>query len=276
MKLGPPEAETLAYLADLGWTEIYAPRSGAVASVPGSRANPDVPQRLERPVEVAPRIPSSTAPAGAPADPPPPRAATDAAESRARLAALAQTASSCRLCKLCETRNQVVFASGDPTARLMLVGEGPGAEEDKQGVPFVGKAGELLNKILEAIGMRREEVYVANVVKCRPPGNREPQPDEVASCRSYLEAQIDLVRPAIIVALGRVAAQSLLGSDSSLTRMRGDWHGVRGIPVRVTYHPAALLRNAAYKRPTWEDMQLVRDRLAELAGGSGPSTEEKT
>jgi DNA polymerase len=196
-----------------------------------------------------------------------------AAEVIAELAALELKVSGCRECKLCTTRNRTVFASGDPGARLMLVGEGPGAEEDRQGLPFVGAAGDLLNKILAAIGLRREEVYVANIVKCRPPGNRDPEPDEVRACRGYLERQIDLVRPAVIVALGRIAAHELLGNDFSLTRLRGEWHEVRGIPVRVTYHPAALLRNAAYKRPTWEDMQLVRDHLRSLPGESAGDPE---
>jgi DNA polymerase len=143
----------------------------------------------------------------------------------------------------------------------MLVGEGPGADEDREGLPFVGEAGRLLDKILGAIGLEREQVYVANVVKCRPPGNRNPQPDEVASCLPYLEAQIDAVRPEVLVALGRVAAQTLLGNDAPVGRLRGQWYQVRGVPTMVTYHPAALLRNADYKRPTWEDMQQVRDRL---------------
>ncbi|MEO8198600.1 MAG: uracil-DNA glycosylase [Thermoanaerobaculia bacterium] len=195
-----------------------------------------------------------------------------AAEVVTELATLAEQVAGCRQCKLCTTRTQTVFASGDPRARLMLIGEGPGEEEDRQGLPFVGPAGELLNKILAAIGRTRDEVYVANIVKCRPPGNRDPEPDEVRACRGYLERQIDLVQPAVIVALGRIAAQELLGTDASLSRLRGDWHEVRGIPVRVTYHPAALLRNAAWKRPTWEDMQLVRDRL--LAADHADGAEE--
>ncbi len=144
----------------------------------------------------------------------------------------------------------------------MFIGEGPGAEEDRQGLPFVGPAGELLNKIIEAIGLRREQVYIANIVKCRPPGNRDPLPDEAAACRGYLDGQIERVRPRVIVALGRVAAQALLGNDQPLGRMRGRWFSVQGIPTMVTYHPAALLRNRHWKRPTWEDMQAVRDRLA--------------
>lgn len=143
----------------------------------------------------------------------------------------------------------------------MLIGEGPGAEEDKQGLPFVGPAGELLTKILAAIELSRDQVYIANVVKCRPPGNRNPEPGEIEACAGFLARQIDLVRPKLIVVLGRVAAQALLRSDQSLGRLRGTWHTVRGIPTRVTYHPAALLRQASYKRPTWEDMKQVRDRL---------------
>jgi uracil-DNA glycosylase family 4 len=174
---------------------------------------------------------------------------------------LARLAAACRRCRLAEGRQSVVFGSGDPHARLMFVGEGPGSEEDRRGLPFVGPAGELLTKIIAAIGLTRDAVYIANVVKCRPPGNREPAPDEVAACRGFLEAQIDLVRPQVLVLLGRTAAQTLLGVDGTLGRLRGQWYTVRGVPARVTYHPAALLRNAEYKRPTWEDMQLVRDRL---------------
>ncbi|HEX9801562.1 MAG TPA: uracil-DNA glycosylase [Thermoanaerobaculia bacterium] len=184
------------------------------------------------------------------------------ARSAATLESVAVEAASCRRCRLAEGRRNVVFGTGDPLARLMVIGEAPGAEEDRQGEPFVGRAGELLNKILAAIGMRREEVYIANIVKCRPPGNRDPQADEAAACRGYLDAQIDLVRPEVLVALGRVAAQALLGNNLPIGRMRGQWHTVRGIPTMVTYHPAALLRDASYKRPTWEDMQQVRDRLA--------------
>ena len=167
----------------------------------------------------------------------------------------------------------MVFGSGDPNADLMLVGEGPGAEEDRQGLPFVGPAGELLTRIIQAIDLSREQVYIANVVKCRPPGNRDPQPDEIGACIGFLERQIELVQPKVIVALGRIAAQSLLGTDEPIGRMRGRWYRVQGVPTMVTYHPAALLRNPALKRPVWEDMQQVRDRLRELrpAASGGPS-----
>lgn len=193
------------------------------------------------------------------------RTAGKDSESRAlQLRRLEDRASNCKLCTLSEGRRKVVFGSGSVAADLMLIGEGPGAEEDRQGLPFVGPAGELLTRILKAISLSRRDVYIANIVKCRPPGNRDPQPNEVACCRPYLEEQIDLVQPKVIVLLGRVAAQTLLGNDLPLGRLRGQWHSIRGITARATYHPAALLRNASFKRPTWEDMQIVRDRLAEL------------
>jgi uracil-DNA glycosylase family 4 len=188
----------------------------------------------------------------------------DAVARIAELAAVGATAAACTRCRLAQGRNKVVFGSGNPDADLMFIGEAPGAEEDRQGLPFVGAAGELLTRILAAIETRREDVYIANILKCRPPGNRDPQPDEVSACRGYLERQIELIQPKVIVALGRIAAQTLLGNDTPIGRMRGQWYKVMGVPTMVTYHPAALLRNQALKRPTWEDMQQVRDRLREL------------
>lgn len=281
MKPGPDETELLQYLADLGWSDLYLPAGAGApsgAQPPQAVLSGKEAKAFSKGVGGVASPGSSLATAsGAPSS----SAAADAGPSRsalvrlpeaevvAELASLAAKVAGCRECKLCTTRTQTVFASGDPRARLMLIGEGPGAEEDKQGLPFVGAAGELLNKILSAIGLERDAVYVANIVKCRPPGNRDPEPDETRACRGYLERQIDLVRPDVLVALGRIAAQELLGTDASLSRLRGEWHQVRGIPVRVTYHPAALLRNAAWKRPTWEDMQLVRDRLQAGDGNSG-------
>lgn len=188
-----------------------------------------------------------------------------------KLAEVREHASSCVACVLSRKRTSVVFGSGNEDADLMLIGEGPGAQEDRQGEPFVGPAGELLTKMLAAIGFDRDEVYIANVVKCRPPGNRDPKPEEVTACSGYLKAQIELVRPRVILALGRVAAQTLLTSAQSLGRMRGNWHEVHEVPVWVTYHPAALLRNASYKRPTWEDLQFVRDHLQGLPPVDGAS-----
>ena len=178
-----------------------------------------------------------------------------------RLQAVEKEARGCTACRLCEQRSTVVFGDGDAGADLMFVGEGPGYHEDRRGLPFVGPAGQLLDRIIRAIDLQRKDVYITNVVKCRPPNNRDPQPDEAAACRSFLDRQIELVAPRVVVALGRVAAQQLLQTRSPLGRLRGRWHEVAGVPVRVTYHPAFLLRDPSYKRPAWEDMQIVRDRL---------------
>jgi uracil-DNA glycosylase len=236
----PSLADLLAYLGEMGYGDLYLDPSGTAAPAPSPAAagEPDA--------AVSP----------------------ETAERAAELAALAATAAGCTHCRLCEGRTQVVFGAGNPAADLMFIGEGPGAEEDRRGLPFVGAAGELLTRIIQAIEMTRDEVYIANVVKCRPPGNRDPQPDEVAACRGYLERQIALVRPKVIVALGKVAAQTLLGNDAPIGRMRGQWFRVQGVPAMVTYHPAALLRNSALKRPTWEDMQQVRDFLRTGMPGS--------
>lgn len=188
-----------------------------------------------------------------------------ARERSERLQAVAAEARACTACRLCEQRNTVVFGDGDANADLMFVGEGPGYNEDRQGLPFVGRAGQLLNRVIRAIDLRREDVYITNVVKCRPPNNRDPQPDETAACRSFLDRQVELIAPRVVVALGRVAAQQLLQTRDSLGRLRGRWHEVAGVPVRVTYHPAFLLRDPSFKRAAWEDMQLVRDRLLDRA-----------
>lgn len=243
MKISQSLADGLRYLADLGWEELYPVPPGGAPTAPAAPRPDDAP----------------AGDAGLPAPPP--------ARTRPVLEVLAAEAAGCTRCRLSETRKRVVFGTGDSAARLMLVGEGPGAEEDRQGLPFVGPAGMLLNRILAAIGLSRDEVYIANIVKCRPPGNREPQPDEVAACRGYLEGQIDAIRPAVLVCLGRVAAQTLLGNDAPIGRTRGQWYAVRGVPTMVTYHPAALLRNESLKRPTWEDMQQVRDRLLDSLPG---------
>jgi len=149
----------------------------------------------------------------------------------------------------------------------MFVGEAPGADEDRLGEPFVGRAGQLLDKILAAINFSREQIYIANILKCRPPGNRDPQPDEMSKCFPYLHEQVRLIRPKLICALGRIAAQALLETKTPLGKLRGSWHQFRGVPLLVTYHPAALLRFAAYKKDTWVDMQLLRARYDELAAG---------
>ncbi|MFN2431799.1 MAG: uracil-DNA glycosylase [Gemmatimonadota bacterium] len=164
----------------------------------------------------------------------------------------------CTRCRLCQTRTNAVFGSGTRRTRLFILGEGPGAQEDLRGEAFVGPAGELLTKILRAIGFERDQVFITNVVKCRPPANRAPLPDEVAACASYLDAQLDLVRPAAILSLGASATRRLLDTTLPIGRLRGRVHLYREIPVVPTYHPAALLRSPEYKRPTWEDVQLLR------------------
>jgi len=250
--LTPALADLLSYLGEIGYGDVYlraaaASRQAAPVTQPPHNA-PDL-------VAPSARPPIAASPAKSP----------DGAGRAAELAALAAAAAACTRCRLSEGRSRVVFGSGNPDAALMLIGEGPGAEEDRQGLPFVGPAGELLTRILQAMELTRDEVYIANVVKCRPPGNRDPQPDEISACRGYLEKQIALVQPRVIAVLGKVAAQTLLGNDSSIGQMRGRWVQIQRVPAMVTYHPAALLRNPALKRPTWEDMQQVRDRLRSLS-----------
>jgi uracil-DNA glycosylase len=167
----------------------------------------------------------------------------------------------CKRCKLCGGRTQIVFGSGNPRAELMFVGEGPGADEDRQGVPFVGQAGQLLTKMIEAMKFSRDDVYICNVVKCRPPENRNPEPDEVAACEPFLKAQIASVRPKVIVALGKFAAQTLLNDKTVITRLRGQWREYNGIPLMPTFHPAYLLRDASQKKLAWADLQEVMRKL---------------
>ena len=176
----------------------------------------------------------------------------------------------CTRCELHRTRTQGVFGSGTPASRFMVVGEAPGFHEDLQGEAFVGKAGQLLTKILEAIGFSRDEVFITNILKSRPPGNADPAPHQVQACLPYLERQIELLRPAVILALGRHAARTLLGVDGSMAALRGRVFEFRGVPLVATYHPAALLRNPQLKRPTWEDVQLARRVYDErMATGEG-------
>jgi DNA polymerase len=173
--------------------------------------------------------------------------------------ALASAVTNCTLCGLHATRTQTVFGVGNRAARVMVVGEAPGADEDRQGEPFVGRAGQLLNSMLRAAGFRREDVYIANVLKCRPPNNRDPRPEESGHCLPYLHRQIALVAPGLVLCVGRIAAQNLLATDAPLARMRGRVHrlGPSGVPVVVTYHPAYLLRSPGEKRRAWEDLKLA-------------------
>ena len=178
------------------------------------------------------------------------------------LARLGEQLEGCERCTLCKRRRNVVFGEGDPAARRLFVGEGPGEQEDKTGRPFVGPAGQLRTKIIEAMGLKREQVYIANVVKCRPPGNRVPTFEEVRTCAPFLRRQVDLIQPEVIVALGGTAARRLLErTDGSMRQFRGSWHEAYGVPLYCTYHPAYLLRTPSEKRKVWEDMKVVMRRL---------------
>jgi len=229
----------LAYLDALG-VDVYVPRSRTAATAPQE------PQPAAPPAEAAAC----------------PEAALDWDPLRAMVAA-------CTRCSLCETRTQTVFGVGNPRAKWMFIGEAPGAEEDRQGEPFVGRAGQLLTAMLRALGFDRSDVYIANVLKCRPPGNRDPRPEEAALCRGYLERQIELVAPDLIVAVGRIAAQNLLATDTALARLRGKVHtlGARGWPLVVTYHPAYLLRSPGEKRKAWQDLVFARDVHRRIVAG---------
>jgi uracil-DNA glycosylase len=266
------------YLQLLGidtW-ELRGSPAAAAASMPvATEATPAVvPASVAIAEPMPPRKPKSVAkPAAVAASivvPPPAAAPREVPRDWAGLRAAVKD---CQACKLCATRTNTVFGVGSETAPLMVVGEGPGADEDAQGEPFVGRAGKLLDEMLKAIGRSRRQdeggkaVFIANVVKCRPPGNRDPEADEVEACRPYLDRQIELVKPKLIVALGRIAAQRLLATDAPLSRLRGPLHhyGPTQTPVLVTYHPAYLLRSPREKAKSWEDLKKIHRFLAERA-----------
>lgn len=177
---------------------------------------------------------------------------------------LREVSRECSRCRLRAGCQQVVFGCGDINSKIMFIGEGPGKDEDIQGEPFVGRAGQLLDKILTAGGFQRPAVYICNVVKCRPPGNRLPNPDEVRECSKFLEAQIRIIKPRIIVCLGALASQTVIDSKARITQIRGRWFNRQGVQIMATFHPAALLRNESYKRPTWEDIKLIRKAYQDL------------
>jgi len=230
--------DLLKYLDDFGWRDVDTASATAAKAAP--RAEKAVPPRAVAGGED-------------------PLAAGDLAEMARRLA-------DCRRCRLCQGRTQVVFGVGNPKAKVVFVGEGPGADEDRIGEPFVGRAGQLLNEMLPSIGLRREDVYIANIVKCRPPGNRDPQPDEAAACMPFLKRQLELVSPDVIVLLGRIAARFLLGTTAPISSYRGKWTVWHGYSVLPTYHTAYLLRNPAAKRESWVDLKQLKKRLKEGEG----------
>lgn len=216
-------------------------------------------KKASRTPATAPPAPAKTAPAKtAPAAAAAPQVDPPPNDRGAALAAIAKKVAGCTRCdELARTRTQTVFGVGNPHSRLVFLGEAPGADEDRQGEPFVGAAGKLLTKIIEACTLRREDVYILNILKCRPPGNRNPQPLEAANCREYLDGQLAIIQPEYICCLGSVAAQNLLDTTESIGRLRGRFHDYQGIKVLCTYHPAYLLRNPSAKRQVWEDMQLL-------------------
>jgi uracil-DNA glycosylase len=247
----PALAQTLAASAT---SESDVEEPVAVAHAPGSQpiSIPSIPSNLED-QSIPPRKPIAVPPQISGIIPP--------AERAAALQLIREDIGDCTRCALHKGRNKIVFADGDPQARLMFVGEGPGADEDAQGLPFVGRAGQLLNNMITAMGLKREEVYIANIVKCRPPGNRTPEPEEANTCSPFLFRQIDVVRPEVIVALGATAATYLLGQRQPLAGLRGRVHSLRGAQLIVTYHPAFLLRDPRQKKEAWADLQIAMREL---------------
>jgi DNA polymerase len=255
--------------------DAQADSSGAASSRrPADDREPSAPQSLSLPANLGiPAFPSEARETPAQEEtniPPrkpisaPPLVSVDAAPAAQRPALLQlirEDIGDCTRCALHTGRNKIVFGDGSPTARLMFVGEGPGADEDAQGIPFVGKAGQLLNNMIAAMGLKREEVYIANVVKCRPPGNRTPEPDEGNTCSPFLFRQIDVIRPQVIVALGATASTYLFGTRQPLAGLRGRVHAFRGSQLIVTYHPAYLLRDPRQKKEAWADLQIAMREL---------------
>lgn len=258
-------------LADPGKVETSVAAPEALAAQASPSARPEAAPLVEAPRRAAP--PAAVAPPAAAPRAEPVAAVSPAAAPRAepaapseavpddrvmRLAVLAEEVRGCTRCRLAPTRTQTVFARGNPFAAVCFVGEGPGADEDAQGEPFVGKAGQLLDRMIAAMGYGRDEVYVCNIVKCRPPDNRKPDPEEMAACTPYLQTQLALVKPKVIVALGATAVQGLIGTSEGITRLRGKWKIYKGTtPVMPTFHPAYLLRQPAAKRDVWNDLQEV-------------------
>jgi DNA polymerase len=269
-------AKRLRFYRDLGLTEFYRrPVDPAALAV-----EPDVPKELGAPGLDSETRDAKSQPALSQEDQPIPvrkpfpsqpeiAAAVPAADRATALQIIRDEIGDCTRCALHKGRNKLVFGDGDANARLMFVGEGPGADEDAQGLPFVGKAGQLLNNMIAAMGLKREEVYIANVVKCRPPGNRTPEPDEANTCTPFLFKQIDVVRPQVLVALGATAATYLLGHRQPLAGLRGRIHAFRGTQLIVTYHPAFLLRDPRQKKEAWADLQIAMKELGLGKAASG-------
>ena len=236
---------------------VSAPAGAAKKSVASAGVSPPAPLPSPPPQPVTMKTSEPQEPRGEDGDPSAPRGA-------AGLQLVREELGDCKRCKLCTVRTNIVFGVGNPDAHLVFVGEAPGADEDAQGEPFVGKAGQLLTKMIEAMGYARGDVYICNVLKCRPPGNRNPEPDEVASCEPFLKKQLGAIRPRMIVALGKFAVQCLLRDDSPISRLRGNLRTYEGIPLMPTFHPAYLLRDPSKKKLAWDDLKAVNAALAQV------------
>jgi len=266
-------AARLQFYRDMGIFDFYRrgepltdpPLLEATASpTPAALSNENAPATEESEIPV--RKPFPAAPGIS--------ALVEPADRANALAVIREDIGDCARCALSAARNKIVFGDGDPNARLLFVGEGPGADEDAQGIPFVGRAGQLLNNMINAMGLRREQVYIANIVKCRPPQNRVPEPDEAHTCSQFLFRQIDVIRPEVIVALGSTAATYLLGGKSPLNSLRGHLHSVRGARLIVTYHPAYLLRDPRQKAEAWKDLQIAMAELGLTPPPKAPKNPE--
>lgn len=261
----------LAYFEDLGLSPFYTDRAGLELPVGARHAVPLQPRALPSagPAQSAPSAPAPairTLPVTAPSLAVPLVAAPSLFDSVDRvegdsLEKIREFIGDCQRCKLCKGRNKIVFGDGNPRAELVFIGEGPGHDEDVQGVPFVGRAGKLLTQMIEAMGLARQDVYIANVVKCRPPENRLPEKDEISTCAPFLVRQLDVIRPKVIVCLGNCASQTLIGTNKSISHFRGQWFDYRGARLIATYHPAYLLRNPAAKSEVWNDLKKVMSFL---------------
>ncbi len=263
--------ERLRYYEDLGIRVFYKDRVRCVTGTVATSSKAARPTAIVLEQEISLRMPASQAKAEGKVAKPVPApihltAPNDLFAGVAKnkgdtLEKIREDIGDCTRCKLHKGRNKIVFGDGNPKARLVFVGEAPGADEDKQGIPFVGRAGKLLTQMIEAMGLQRQDVYICNVVKCRPPENRKPEDDEVSTCSPYLRRQLDVIEPKVLVCLGAVAAQTLLGTNRGISQFRGDWMDWHGHKLMATYHPAYLLRNPAAKSEVWKDLQKV---MAEL------------
>jgi uracil-DNA glycosylase len=264
-------SERLRYYEEIGVGQLYRDRGGAVSPREPEITAPglELTQRVEEPSlpkrEMKPVPPPAPTPARSVALPPrevvPSLFQPLTKIENDTLLKIREDMGDCKRCKLCKTRNSIVFGDGNPKAELVFVGEGPGADEDEQGLPFVGRAGKLLTQMIEAMGLQRKDVYICNVVKCRPPQNRQPERDEVEECSQFLFRQIDTIAPKAIVCLGATAAKTILQTERGISQFRGEWQEFRGRKLMATYHPAYLLRNPAAKSEVWKDLQKV---MAEL------------